>query len=111
MRKLLVSCLVILLFTVPAAVSAHPHSIDTPNNDQDQVIANGQNHAPFIAGVSCETVEYDPLGIADPAGYGLETAHHGPDAGTPGKADDGCYETTGNVPPGADVTNPVITNP
>lgn len=74
---------------------AHPHTI----KHNGQVIANGQNHAPFVNGVSCG---------GDPAAYGLETAHHGPDAGTPGRADDGCYQTTGSVPPGQDVANPVI---
>ncbi|HET9455788.1 MAG TPA: hypothetical protein VFO78_00495 [Candidatus Limnocylindrales bacterium] len=63
-----------------------------------QVIAHGQNHGPFVNGVACG---------GDPAAYGLETAHHGPDAGTAGKAD-GCYMTTGGVAPGADVENPVI---
>ncbi len=43
----------------------------------------------------------------DPAAYGLETAHHGPDAGTLGNSD-GCYHTTGGVPPAQDVQNPVI---
>lgn len=80
------------LSALPAG--AHPHTI-TVNG---QVIANGQNHAPFVNGVSCG---------GDPAAYGLETAHHGPDAGTAGNAD-GCYQTTGSVPPGADVANPVI---
>ena len=42
-----------------------------------QVIANGQNHAPFVNGIDCG---------GDPGAYGLETAHHGPDAGTPGNA-------------------------
>jgi hypothetical protein len=32
-----------------------------------------------------------------PAGYGLETAHHGPDAGTPGKGD-GCYAVLDDTP-------------
>jgi hypothetical protein len=32
---------------------------------------------------------------AGSAGFGLETAHHGPDAGTPGKAD-GCYAVVGD---------------
>ena len=73
---------------------AHPHVI-TSNG---QVIANGQLHGAFVNGVSCG---------GDPAGYGLENAHHGPDAGTPGKAD-GCYQTTGSVPPGQDVSNPSI---
>jgi hypothetical protein len=67
-------------------------------NGEEQVIANGQNHGPFANGVACG---------GDPAAYGLETAHHGPDAGTPGRGD-GCYQTTGGVPPGEDVENPVI---
>jgi hypothetical protein len=73
----------------------------TPGND-GQVIANGQNHPAFLNGVSCASADW-----ADPAWYGLESAHHGPDAGEPGKGDD-CYMTTGGVAPGADVENPVI---
>ncbi len=80
----------------PAA--AHPHVVSVAHQGDGQVLANGQNHGPFVAGVSCG---------GDPAAYGLETAHHGPDAGTPGKAD-GCYQTTNRVPPGQDVANPVI---
>ncbi|MBA3802639.1 MAG: hypothetical protein H0X22_07020 [Acidimicrobiia bacterium] len=72
---------------------AHPHTVN------GRVIANGQNHGPYVSGVSCG---------GDPAAYGLETAHHGPDAGTPGKADDGCYQTTGRVPPALDDSNPAI---
>jgi hypothetical protein len=93
-RRKLVSLLgsVALIMALAGPVSAHPHKVG------DQVIANGQNHGPFVNGVSCG---------GDAAAYGLESAHHGPDAGTPGKAD-GCYMTTGGVAPGADVTNPVI---
>lgn len=90
---------------LPGAALAHPHVVSTSG----QVLANGQNHGPFANGVSCG---------GDPAAYGLETAHHGPDAGVPGKADpvDGsrqetraaCYQTTGSVPPGQDVESPVI---
>jgi hypothetical protein len=40
------------------------------------------------------------------AGDGLETAHHGPDAGTPGKGD-GCYAVEDDAPPPRD-TNPAI---
>lgn len=80
------------------AASAHPHQVSVAHNDGGQVIANGQNHGPFVDGVSCG---------GDPAAYGLETAHHGPDAGAPGNADR-CYQTTDGVPPGQDVTNPVI---
>jgi hypothetical protein len=83
-------------FATPA--SAHPHVVTTAHQGVGQVIANGQNHAPFVNGESCG---------GDPAAYGLETAHHGPDAGTPGRGD-GCYMTTGAVAPGLDVTSPVI---
>jgi hypothetical protein len=78
---------------------AHPHQVSVAHQGQGQMIANGQNHGPFVDGVSCG---------GDPAAYGLETAHHGPDAGTPGKADGGYYRTTGGVAPGQDVQNPVI---
>lgn len=75
-----------------ASVSAHPHRAN------GQVIANGQNHGPFSeAGEVCG---------GDPAAYGLETAHHGPDSGTPGKGD-GCYQLD-SMPPGSDDENPAI---
>jgi hypothetical protein len=83
---------------ISGPASAHPHQVSVAHHGAGQVIANGQNHGPFANGVSCG---------GDPAAYGLETAHHGPDAGTPGKAD-GCYQTTGGVPPAEDVANPVI---
>ena len=84
----------LLTLNLVGAALAHTHRAGPTN----QVIANGQNHAPFINGVSCG---------GDPAAYGLESAHHGPDAGTPGKAD-GCYMTTCGVAPGLDVSNPSI---
>lgn len=83
-------------FATPA--SAHPHTASVAHQGAGQPLANSQNHGPYVNGVSCG---------GDPAAYGLETAHHGPDAGTPGKAD-GCYRTTGGVAPGRDVANPVI---
>lgn len=84
--------LVSLAGVIPA--SAHPHVVER----NGQVIAHEQNHGPYASGVSCG---------GDPAAYGLETAHHGPDAGSLGKAD-GCYQTTGGVAPGADDENPAI---
>jgi hypothetical protein len=77
---------------------AHPHVVTTGNGDT-VTLADGQNHPGFQPvnedglRLSCEGI----LEPADsgPAGYGLETAHHGPDAGTPGKGD-GCYATEGN---------------
>lgn len=79
-----------------SAALAHPHVVSNPHHTQE--IANGQNHAPFSAD-----------GITrggDPAAYGLETAHHGPDSGTRGKAD-GCYQVD-SMPPGTDDQNPAI---
>lgn len=84
---------------------AHPHVVDTSHHAQ--VLANGQNHPGFQPvgadglRLSCEGTLDPP--DAGPAGYGLETAHHGPDAGTPGKGD-GCYATVGNPADG----NPAI---
>ena len=79
------------------SVAAHPHVAS--NSGHAQVLANGQNHPGFQPinadglRLSCEGV-LEPADVG-PAGYGLETAHHGPDAGTPGKGD-GCFATVGN---------------
>jgi hypothetical protein len=81
----------------PAALG-HEHVVSTAHQGDGQVLANGALHGPFASGVSCG---------GDAAAYGLETAHHGPDAGLPGRAD-GCYMTTDGVAPGADVASPVI---
>jgi hypothetical protein len=84
---------------------AHPHVVSTATHDQ--LLANGQNHPGFQPlgedglRLSCTGV-LEPA-TSGPAGYGLETAHHGPDAGAPGKAD-GCYATLGNPADG----NPAI---
>lgn len=96
MKKTLSVCAALAAAAVigPTAAFAHPHVVSTSG----QVLANGQSHGPFVSGVSCG---------GDPAAYGLETAHHGPDAGTPGRAD-GCYQTTGSVAPVRDVASPVI---
>src|SRR5215210_2911405 len=113
MRRIILLATVALLMTSMLALlgagtaAAHPHEVSNPSHDQ--VIANGQNHPGFVtdseAGVitMCEGVN-EPAD-SGPAGYGLETAHHGPDAGTPGKAD-GCYAAVGAPPPPD--TNPAI---
>lgn len=80
-----------------APAGAHPHSVTTRSHTQ--VLANGQNH-PGFQPVNAEGLRLSCSGTLEPAnsgpaGYGLETAHHGPDAGTPGKAD-GCYATEGD---------------
>lgn len=88
---------VFALLAFAAPVVAHPHVVANP--DHDQVLAAGQNHPAFQPigedglRLSCEGVLELPN--TGPAGYGLETAHHGPDAGQPGRSD-GCYATLGN---------------
>lgn len=76
--------------------SAHPHSIEK----NGQVLANGANHPPFMVDangqrMSCET---SPARNHNSAWYGLETAHHGPDASGGGRSD-GCYQIEGNLSP------------
>ena len=111
MRRIILLATVALLMTAMLAVlagtaAAHPHEVKNPNHDQQ--IANGQNHPGYVhdsetgLSSSCES-ENDPN--SDPAFYGLESAHHGPDAGDPGK-DDGCYAAEGKPPPPD--TNPAI---
>lgn len=108
MRMTIVLSAALLILLVGASqASAHEHTI-APSGE---VIASGQNHPAFVNGVSCEW--FAPAGgptapPIGPAWFGLETAHHGPDAGDPGRGD-GCYQTTGSVLPGQDVQNPVIT--
>ncbi|MEO7664498.1 MAG: hypothetical protein ABIV26_05175 [Candidatus Limnocylindrales bacterium] len=87
-----------MLVAMAAPVAAHAHYASSGQAGDGQILANGQLHGAFVNGVSCG---------GDPAAYGLETAHHGPDAGAPGRAD-GCYMTTGGVAPGADVSSPEI---
>jgi hypothetical protein len=101
--------LLVASLSLAGSVSAHKHSVTT-GNDEEVVIANGQNHPGFVAQsdgtiMACEGVNLPVDGSsAGPAGYGLETAHHGPDL-DPGNGD-GCYRTDGPAPP-AD-TNPAI---
>jgi hypothetical protein len=88
---------VLAVMTLAMPVAGHPHIVSNPSHDQ--VLADGQNHPGFQPvdadglRLSCEGV-LEPAN-AGPAGYGLETAHHGPDAGKRGKAD-GCYATVGD---------------
>jgi hypothetical protein len=86
---------VLLLGASPAF--AHPHAAE--NSPHLQILANGQNH-PGFQPVNSDGMRLSCAGVLEPAdsgpaGYGLETAHHGPDAGTPGKGD-GCYAVVGD---------------
>jgi hypothetical protein len=113
MRRIILVATVALLMSAMLALlagtaTAHPHFVSNPNHDQ--VIANGQNHPGFVTDsetgliTMCEGV-LEPANSGS-AGYGLETAHHGPDAGAPGKGD-GCYAVEATAPPPPD-TNPAI---
>ncbi len=84
-----------------APVGAHVHHVDNPSHSQN--LANGQNHAPFVFDSS--SGRFESCGQVDPAGYGLETAHHGPDQGGPGKAD-GCFALS--TPPAQTDSNPAV---
>jgi len=75
---------------------AHSHAAENAHQGAGQVLANGQNHPAFVNGESCDT--FTLLPGYGPAWYGLETAHHGPDAGDPGKGD-GCYQIEGRLSP------------
>jgi hypothetical protein len=120
-RRLAALCTAIALSSTPAL--AHVHSVNLAGknpNKSSQVIANGQNHPAFVdldarpgiqQMVSCErfgpggtpgdpSAPKPPIG---PAWYGLETAHHGPDTGQPGKRD-GCYALDAGKSPATDVT-------
>jgi hypothetical protein len=116
MRRIILLATVALLMTAMVAllgagtVAAHPHEAE--NSPEEQVIANGQNHPTFThdtttkLSTACDT-EQTP---GDPAYYGLESAHHGPDDGDPGK-DEGCYAAVDDTPddnPAPDDTNPGI---
>jgi hypothetical protein len=96
-RLFVLTLTVIAAFAAMSTASAHPHTVTTGNGNT-VTIANGQNHPGFVP--NTETGMYESCaGINElpntgPASYGLETAHHGPDQGRPGKAD-GCYATDG----------------
>lgn len=104
----------VLAGALPAA--AHEHEAARAHRGEGQVLANGQNHPRFLTFDdtgrlrSCESYGdipgQSPIG---PAWYGLETAHHGPDAGTAGKGD-GCYMIEGGLSPlnPDSVRNPAI---
>ena len=96
-RGLVLGLVMIAAITTASVADAHPHEVTT-GNGEEVTLANGQSHPGFVADSetglfeSCEGVN-EPAN-SGPAGYGLETAHHGPDQGTPGKGD-GCFATDG----------------
>jgi hypothetical protein len=93
-------------------VAAHEHVAENGQAGAGQVLANGQNHPRFLPngdGTFTSCVSYGPIpgSSIGHAWYGLETAHHGPDSGAPGKGD-GCYMADGSPALGQDDQNPAI---
>jgi hypothetical protein len=93
-------------------VAAHEHSAENGQAGAGQVLANGQNHPRFMPNgdgtfSSCESYGPVPGSSIGHAWYGLETAHHGPDSGDPGRGD-GCYMADGSPGLGQDDQNPAI---
>lgn len=103
-ERIIVASAVLAAVTVASTVpaSAHPHEASPAHDGEGQELANGQDHGSFT---QTEDGGGETCG-GDPAAYGVETAHHGPDSGEPGKAD-GCYQTD-SWPPGSDDENPAI---
>lgn len=103
---------------VPAL--AHDHYAENAHQGAGQVLANSGNHPKFAASgggtyTSCESNGPFTGDTISNAWYGLETAHHGPDSGDPGKNDGfdaagvpiRCYTADGN-PATSDDQNPGI---
>ena len=98
-RRIMALCFAVLaMLLVASPASAHKHTLDPDGKDGGTIIrgngdpvvlADGQLHAGFVV------VEDQAQSCGgDPAAYGLETAHHGPDEGISGKSDGSCYGTT-----------------
>jgi hypothetical protein len=101
-----------LVLATAAPVAAHSHFAENGQAGSGQVLANGQNHPRFQPNgdgtfSSCESYGPVPGGSIGNAWFGLETAHHGPDSGDPGKGD-GCYMADGSPGAGQDDQNPAI---
>lgn len=101
-----------LLLVTAVPVAAHAHFAEFGQAGDGQVLANGQNHPRFLPNgdgtfSSCESYGPVPGSSIGNAWYGLETAHHGPDSGDPGKGD-GCYTADGSPGAGQDDQNPAI---
>jgi hypothetical protein len=107
-----VTTIVALLVLTAIPVAAHAHFAENGQAGAGQVLADGQNHPRFLPNgdgtfSSCESYGPVPGSSIGNAWFGLETAHHGPDSGDPGKGD-GCYMADGSPGAGEDDQNPAI---
>lgn len=110
MKKFVSGLVTVGLLSVAGSAFAHPHTTE----GSGQELANGASHPAFAqvepgyfvssgfdAYVDTQVALYGASANSANSGYGLETAHHGVDQGTPGKADDqfaGYGETTAKSP-------------
>lgn len=111
-RSLVGLAIIGALLATAAPVAAHMHFAENGQAGDGQVIANGQNHPRFLPNgdgtfSSCESYGPVPGSSIGNAWYGIETAHHGPDSGDPGKGD-ACYTADGSPGLGQDDQNPAI---
>jgi hypothetical protein len=112
-RALLSVPMILAVLLIPAIpVAAHEHFAENGQAGDGQVLADGQNHPRFLPNgdgtfSSCESYGPVPGGSIGNAWFGLETAHHGPDSGDPGKGDS-CYTADGSPGAGQDDQNPAI---
>lgn len=106
-RVQVVAGTVLLVGALANPAWGHTHKAEPAHGGEGQVLANGQNHPAFdpVTFESCESGVLLP-GFG-PAWYGLETAHHGPDSGDPGKGD-GCYQADASPLGPDDDQNPAI---
>jgi hypothetical protein len=93
----LVPAVLLAVCVTAGPTNAHPHEVFDRRPRPGP--GHGPNHPGFQA-LDADGLRLSCAGVLEPAnsgpaGYGLETARHGPDARTPGQAD-GCYATEGN---------------
>jgi hypothetical protein len=106
MKYTIASVAVAASLLISSAAAAHDHSVTT-GNGRKVILANG--FGSHVAPTLDENGRYQicgPKGF-DPAWYGLEVAHHGPDASGSGPTD-GCYMIEGGVDPRTHDGNPAI---
>ena len=103
MKLNILSMIIVGSFVFSTAAAAHDHYVINGKGDRVYLAGGNGSHNP-------PQQDQDGNWIicgGDPAGYGLEVAHHGPDASGHGNSD-GCYMIEGGVHPGQHDGNPAI---
>jgi hypothetical protein len=100
MRKAAVVAALVGCFVLAPAAAAHDHFVVTGNGKQVVLAGGNGTHTPPIE-------NFTKICGGEPAAYGLEVAHHGPDLERDGKSD-GCYKTDLDIRTPAADRNPAI---